>query len=251
MVEELKRRLTKELQKDVHVKILESLTWNLPVRSIDIEYETIKKSKMDILMKMMLIALQKGSVSDTEELSELLLVEPLFINDLIAKMQRTGILVKNGPFFALTAAGVKQLETGVFENEPEQDTRNVLYSPSHQSFLVGEWKEPWEQATEDYRYSEGAGDWNVSQLEDSEMIEALRKLEVESVYENTQIVVSDILSASDIQVRRVSCIEFRLRHVSDDILYARVWNTLTEQWDEQLEAELNEKERKSWREQYK
>ena len=31
---------------------------------------------------------------------------------------------------------------------------------------------------------------------------------------------------------------------------ARVWNTLLEHWDETLEAQLNEKERKKWREIY-
>ena len=113
-IKELVHRLKKELQDGFQVKVLESLTWNLPVRSVDIEYETIRKSKMDILMKMILVAFQEGSISDEEELSDILLVEPLFIQDLIAKMERTGIIAKNGPYFTLTAAGRRQLESGVF-----------------------------------------------------------------------------------------------------------------------------------------
>ena len=91
---ELKGRLTKELQQDFNVKIMDSLSWSLPVHSIEIAYQTVMRTKMDILMKMMLIAFEKADIATAEELSDILLVEQLFINDLIDKMTRTGVIEK-------------------------------------------------------------------------------------------------------------------------------------------------------------
>ena len=85
-MDKLKGKLTKELQQDFNVKILDSMSWSLPVHSIEIAYQTVMRTKMDILMKMMLIAFQKGQISTAEEFSEMLLVEQLFIKDLIDKM---------------------------------------------------------------------------------------------------------------------------------------------------------------------
>lgn len=244
-------RLKKELQDGFQVNVLESLTWNLPVRSIDIEYETVRKSKMDILMKMILIAFQEGSLSDAEELSDILLVEPLFIQDLIAQMERTGIIGKNGPYFTLTAAGRRQLESGVFESEPERGIHTALFSPVHQAFLKGEGKGPSEEVVELYRYSDETDGWDVSRLGDEEMLDVLRATGIESVEGEAQVVISNIISASESGAEQeVPCIEFRLHQVAEDLLYVRVWNTLTEQWDEQLEAEFTEREVKTWRERY-
>ena len=83
---DLKGRLTKELQQDFNVKIMGSLSWSLPVNSIEIVYQTVMRTKVDILMKMMLIAFGKADIATAEELSDILLVEQLFINDLIDKM---------------------------------------------------------------------------------------------------------------------------------------------------------------------
>ena len=49
-------------------------------------------------MKMMLIAFQKAEIETAEELSEILLVEQLFIDDLIAKMTSSGVIEKRGSF---------------------------------------------------------------------------------------------------------------------------------------------------------
>ena len=81
-MQELQKRLTKELQQSMKVKIIHSATWSIPVHSIEVEFKPVKRTKMDVLMKMMLITFQKASVSKAEELSDLLLVEQLFIEDL-------------------------------------------------------------------------------------------------------------------------------------------------------------------------
>ena len=248
-MEELKRRLTKELQQDFNVKIIDSLSWGLPVHSIEIAFNTVKRTKMDILMKMMLIAFQKTEIETAEELSEMLLVEQLFIDDLIAKMMGSGVIEKSGSF-ELTDVGVRQIETGIFVHEPENGFKKTLYSPCHLSFLNGETKTiPYEEE-EVYRYKNDFDDWDVTSLGETTLLDALKTMGVESGEGNVQTVVSNIVSVSDIQIDLIPCIEFQLYNLAEDLFYARVWNTLSEHWDETLETQLNEKERKMWREHY-
>jgi hypothetical protein len=247
---DLKRQLTRELQQDLNVKLLKTLTWSLPVHSIEIAYQTVKRTKMDILMKMMLIAFQKGAIETAEELSELLLVDALFINDLISLMTRTKIIEKKGSTFGLTEKGVQQLATGIFVHEPESATTKALFSACHQNFLQGELKSDPSEALEVYRWKDEFNDWEIDSLEDSLLRNALRSMNVESDESNAQIVVSDIISAIAEQTVHIPCLEFQLYNKSEDLFYVRVWNTLLQRWDETLETQLNDKERKQWREEY-
>ena len=126
------------------MKVLDSVSWALPVQLISINFQTVSRTKMDILMKMMLLTFQKTKSATIDELGEILLVEPLFIQDLIGKMQRSRMIEENGESFSLTDLGVQQLELGIYEHEPETNVTERIYSPCHQSFLKGEI---------DYRYS--------------------------------------------------------------------------------------------------
>jgi len=247
---DLKGRLTKELQQDFNVKLMGSLSWSLPVNSIEIVYQTVIRTKVDILMKMMLIAFGKADIATAEELSDILLVEQLFINDLINKMSRTGVIEKREGFYSLTDVGIRQFKTGIFVHEPEIGSSQALYSPCHQTFLNGEIKNIAYEEKEVYHLKSDIDDWSVATLEDSVLIDELKAMGVASGEGNVQIVVSEIVSASDIEVDLVPCIEFHLYNEAEDLFYARVWNTLSEHWDETLEAQLNEKERKKWREIY-
>jgi predicted transcriptional regulator len=247
---ELKGRLTKELQQDFNVKIIGSLSWSLPVHSLEIEYKTVKRSKMDILMKMMLIAFGKAEIATAVELSEILLVEQLFINDLIEKMSKTGVIEKREGLFSLTEVGVQQLKSGIFVHEQENGSAQTLYSPFHQSFMNCEIKRISYEEKEVYRYKDEFDNWDVESLDDSFLIDGLKAMNVESGEGNIQIVVSEIVAASDIETYLIPFIEFHLYNEAEDVIYARVWNTLTEHWDKTLETQLNEKERKKWREIY-
>lgn len=246
----LTSRLTKELQQDFNVKIMDTMSWSLPVHSIEIAYETVTKTKMDILMKMMLIAFQKAEIETAKELSEILLVEQLFVEDLMNKMTNARMVEKTQGIFALTAAGSEQLESGIFEHEPESGSAEALYSPCHQSFLIGELENIRYEAQEKYRYQDEFDDWEITSLEKKSILEMLKKKDIEKEEGNVQLIVSKIISATDRKTTTVPCVEFRLYNREEDLMYARVWNTLTERWDEILEAQLNDKERKQWRMQY-
>ena len=240
----------KELQHDFNVKIMDSLSWSLPAHSIEISYQTVKRTKMDILMKMMLISFQKAEIASAEELSDILLVEQLFINELVNKMSRTGLVEKRGGSFALTEAGEQQLENGVYEHEPESGTKKALYSPHHEAFLSEELTKDNYEEKEIYRYQAEFDDWTVTLIEDASVLNTLKTMAIESGEGNVQVVVSEIISVSDLNINLVPCLEFLLYNEAEDLFYARVWNTLSEHWDETLETQLNDKERKEWRETY-
>lgn len=250
MMNDLKRQMTKELQQDLNVKIIKSLTWSLPVQSIEIAFQTVKRTKMDILMKMMLVALQKGAIRTAEELSELLLVDPLFIKDLINLMTRTKIIEKRGSSFTLTDEGVQQLGTGIFIHEPESASKKALFSTCHQSFLQGEVMSDLPEELDVYRWNDEFTDWKIDSLDDSVFRKALIDMDVETDEGNTQIVVSDILSVTAGEIAYVPCLEFQLHNKSEDLFYVRVWNTLLQQWDATIENQLSDKERKQWREDF-
>lgn len=249
-MKELKQRLTKELQQDLNVKIMDSLAWSLPVHSIEIAFQTVMRTTMDILMKMMLIAFQKGTIATAEELSDMLLVEPLFIKDLINTMMRAQMIEKQDDVFVLTDAGQQQLDNGIFVHEPENGTNKALYSPGHQSFLSGDLEGLPFGELDNYRYQQEFADWTVKSLPKADAVAALQSLGIESSEGNVQIVIAKIVSATVVQTDPVPCLEFRLYNAAEDVCYARVWNTLTEHWDEKLEAQLTDKERKVWRERY-
>ena len=82
------------------------------------------------------------------------------------------------------------------------------------------------------------------------MFKAIKEAGIESGNENVQTVITAIESTSVVKDLSVFCIEFRLYNKEEDTIYARVWNTLLGHWDDVIEAQLNEKERKQWRETY-
>lgn len=251
-MQSLEKRLKNELQQNIKVKIVHASRWSLPIHSIEVEYKPVKRTKMDVLMKMMLIAFQKAEIARADQLSELLLVEQLFVEDLINIMGRTGLIEKKGEFFALTSKGNQQLENGVFEEEQEMESQIVLYSTSHEAFLSGDIKPAMDGEAElaTFRYvKEGYLDAELS-FEAEQVIDALQTKVVETDMKDIQLVISEVQKTTELYVDDIPCFEFILHNKEEDIFYARVWNTLLERWDEVLENMLNEKERLAWREKY-
>ena len=247
---ELEERLKKELQQNTQTKIVSSIAWTIPLHTIEVGYKPVKRIKMDVLMKMMLITCQKAKLISAKQISELLLVEQLFMEDLINIMKRTRLIEVKDKVFTLTEKGVKQLEEGIFEEELAAQSQNLVYSPSHSAFLQGEIKPALdgEETLSLYRYATEKK--TRLKWQDTVLADALQKNGMETVDGDLQTVVSEIVSTSELYVDDVPCFEFILYNNSEDLLYARVWNTFLDRWDEVLENELNEKERINWREKY-
>lgn len=247
---ELEKRLKKELLQNVQAKVVSSTAWTIPLHTIEVEYKPVKRIKMDVLMKMMLITCQKAKVTSAMQISELLLVEQLFMEDLINIMKRTQLIEIKNQVYTLTEKGIKQLNDGIFEEELDAQSQNLLYSPSHSTFLQGEIKPALdgEETLNLFRY---ASEEKVRfKWAEDVLVDALQANGMEKVDGDLQTVVSEIVSNTELYVDDVPCFEFILYNTSEDLLYARVWNTFLDQWDETLENELNEKERVIWREKF-
>ncbi|MFJ5790700.1 hypothetical protein ACIP9G_11440 [Lysinibacillus sp. NPDC093197] len=244
----LQQRLIRELQQNRHVKIVKSTEWCIPVRTIEVTYEPIRRSTMDVLMKMLLISMQEANFQNVQELSELLLVDPLFIEDLVTLMSRVRLIEQTDGFYKLTSKGEQQLAHGIFEEELEVETATLLFSPCHQAILpVGEEAiEEYDELPEPYRYVDKDAE-QQEHFDEEMMLAALQQEEEES---SSQKIVATIVTSDAKQINDIPCLEFVLFNKEQNIVYARVWNTLLNQWDEKLEQQLTEKEQLQWREQY-
>ncbi|EGQ26107.1 hypothetical protein HMPREF9372_1894 [Sporosarcina newyorkensis 2681] len=119
-MDSLRKKLQKELQQQPDLQIKQSASWGLPVQLVKVPYSTIKRTTMDILMKMILLTIQKLDVTEPKIIADFLAVEPLFVKDLFEKMQRTKMIQQRKGIFELTKIGVEQLQSGVYEHPPEK-----------------------------------------------------------------------------------------------------------------------------------
>ncbi|WP_227937605.1 hypothetical protein [Alkalihalobacillus deserti] len=246
-MDKLTKRLRASLLENPAVEIKESAMWHLPVVTFDVEFKRVKRSKMDILMKMMLLAFEEADIRRAANLSEMLLVEELFIADLIAKMQRTGLIRMEKEIYKLTTKGHEQLKTGIIEEEMEEEWTELFYSPDHDEFWpemtrsVPETDEEWML----YRYANDQDFINVDRI-----LQVLSERENGLEENGFQTVIADVLSFNQRIVEQVPCLEFRMYNKEQDIFYARVWNTWLERWDDTLENQIEEQERVEWREKW-
>ncbi|WOV88225.1 hypothetical protein QWT69_03625 [Sporosarcina oncorhynchi] len=241
----MEKKLRDELLRNPNVKLLETLKWSLPVQTIDISYETVKRTKMDILMKMLLTAFRTGAFSSAAEVSDMLVVEPLFIEDMIEKMTATGMIRQSTDAILLTDSGKRQLESGIYVQPPEKDETTVHYSPVHEDFVTGEVEE---SVKETYRYMKDSR--QLSSYADADWRRALEQLDVLKQDETGQITIQSIASVTELDGVFAPCIEFQLRQVEEDRYFVRVWNTMTNLWDEKLEEQILAKEVSEWRERH-
>lgn len=249
-MDELKNRLTRELGRNLQVKIKAVETWNLPIHPVKVNFETVRQTKMDVLMKMLLIAFREADFAEVSELSDILLVEPIFIENLTRKMTYAGLIEKNPSFFTLTTKGLDQLAAETFIDQVEEASETLIYSPCHGKLLAGALEEEPNDEFADYRFYDDFTNWELKEIDRSMIHKGLQPFIAESEKPNVQTIVSEILSIAPLPIEVIPCIEFRLYNQTEDIFYARVWNTMLNIWDETLEAQINERDRKNWRKMY-
>lgn len=203
---------------------------------------------MDILMKMMLLTFEETDIRRAANLSELLLVEELFVADLLKKMERMGLIRLEKAGYKLTARGYEQLKTGVLAEEMEEESTILSYSPFHDEF----WPERTDQLPETkdkwklFRYAT-----NENHISADRMVEVLAEVQNgEAEEEGFQTVVEKVCRFDEQIVESVPCLEFQLYNKEQDIFYVRVWNTWLQRWDDRLEKQIEEKEQLEWREKW-
>ena len=242
----LQKQLSTQLTQMDGAKIVHETSFCIPVHAFKVTYHPVLKKPMDILMKMMLISFRTGVFKDGETLADVLLVEPLFINDLLNKMIKTG-LVEKGDTLQLTAKGEKQLTEGVYEEELDAVSDILQYSPLHENFLKGDIEDvlEFDEFPEELSY---AADVEVGQLDEQQIINLLTDMQEED--DELKTYVTSIVSSEEIQINDVPCLVFILHDTKADTLFARIFNTLTNEWDAVLEEVLHKNERATWKEKY-
>ena len=221
----------------------------IPVHTVQVKYYPISRTPMDILMKMMLIAFDKGAFHDGETLADVLLVDPLFINDLLNKMMKTGLLVKDD-VISLTEKGQRQLTEGIFEEELDEVTQELQYSPLHGDYLTGDIEEilEFDEFPDELVYAQQF----AVQFEEQQTIEALEKMNYEEEdADAVKTFISAINEMEELQINDVPCFQYIFYHTEQDIFDVKVFNTLTNSWDEKLEQLLKDNELTTWRDIYK
>jgi DNA-binding PadR family transcriptional regulator len=246
-MDKLQKQLRSSLLENQDNQIKESIIWHLPVITYDVNYKPVKRSQQDILMKMMLLTFEQTEIRRAANLSELLLVEELFIADLLSKMQRMGLIRQEKEIYQLTSKGHEQLQTGIVVGEMEEESRLLSYSPFHDYFWP-EMNEPLPETNEEWPLFRYVTDQNL--INTDRILQVLAEKEDRLDEDGFQIVVADVTSFEQQKVEHVPCLEFQMYNKEQDIFFARVWNTWLKRWDDTLEKQIEEEERVEWREKW-
>jgi hypothetical protein len=244
-MDKLEKQLRSRLLEDPDIQLKNAAIWNIPVITYEVTFKRVKRSQMDVLMKMMLLTFEEADIRRAANLSELLLVEELFIADLLKKMQRMGLIGLEKQSYKLTSKGQEQLRTGIMVEELEEESTELSYSPIHDEF----WPEMTDYFDDKkmplFRYAN-----TENTVNEKKMLEVLAARENGAEEDGFQTVVEGIIGYDQQKVEHVPCLEFQLYNKKQDIFYARVWNTWIGRWDETLEKNIEEKEIMDWREKW-
>lgn len=248
-LQELQQKLANQLKQTNKIQIVQESNFCIPVHTLQVSYHPVQRTVMDILMKMMLLSFNKAKIEHAEMLADILLVEPLFINDLTNKMQKTGLVTKESGAYKLTAKGQEQLDTGIFEEELELTSRILQYSTVHEAMLSGDLEEvlEFDEFPELFPYLEQE---ELGEIDQSLLLTELHALQDEPDVEDLetpQTFITAIAGIEELQINDVPYIQFVCYEQAEDRYFARIYNTLTKSWDEVVEQLVQEKERPSWR----
>jgi Mn-dependent DtxR family transcriptional regulator len=246
-MDKLTRQLRSQLLENPAIQIKSSLLWQLPVITYEVTFKRVKRSIMDILMKMMLLTFEQTDIRRAANLSELLLVEELFIADLLTKMQRMGLVRLEKDSYKLTDKGHEQLKTGIIVEELEEESTELSYSPIHDEFwsVMSESLQETNEELPSFRYTNNQDNINTERI-----LQILTEKEPTIEETDFQTVIAEVTSFTELKVDHIPFLEFQLYDKEQDIFYARVWNTWLRRWDETLEKQIEEKEQLEWREQW-
>lgn len=240
-LQKLQKQLKNQLEKEIKGTIIHTDIWCIPMYTYEISYQPLRKKTMDILMKILLFSFQQSAFESADELSGILMVEPLFIEDIIRKMQKNGLLERENNRYHISEKGKTQSSRGVFEEELDPASMELLYSPVHHQFFEGDIEEVLDFddfPDRTYRHF---------QEKDAPILsEEYVGKEIQHRQTDESLQIKSILSVENTQVNDVPCIEMVVWKSENKELIFRVWNTLFNNWDRQIEKELYEKEGAEW-----
>ncbi|PIC66318.1 hypothetical protein CSV71_10790 [Sporosarcina sp. P21c] len=238
-MDSLRKKLQQELLRQPDIQIQQSDSWGLPVVLITIPYTTIKRTTMDILMKMILLTVQKLDVTESKKIADFLAVEPLFIENLFNKMESAQMIELRKDRFQLTSVGVSQLQSGIYEHPPEKAEKTFYYSPCHDSILCEQPEKVFTAKVKEFRLAKKFTR-SPQRLDDEQLRATLIATGAEAAEGPLQKIVDKIEIPQSLANQFIPCVEFSLYNRTENSYFTRVWNTLTEEWDERLEKLIDE-----------
>ena len=247
------KHLINELENKHDAKVIRTKDNSFPVFTTTLCYYPVQKIPMDILMKMMLIAFQKAPIKATGVLANILLVEPLFIEDLTMKMLQANLIeISDDETYKLTKKGFTQLEARVFEEQLELVTEEAYYSTIHETIINGDMDSIFEMddIPEPLSYVEE----QLGNLNEKNVVEVLQQMTLENMEQHEDAKASSQLFINNIESYDIGSIQdipmtiFILKENRTDRLFARVFNHFTNDWDPVLEEFVTANERASWNE---
>lgn len=234
-------QLSNEIKQTLNCQIIETKMVSIPFHSFDVTYYPIVKKRMDILMKMLLTAAKTNGFKDATELSDVLHVETLFIQDLITQMKRSH-LIEQEDMLSLTAKGEKQLAEGVYEEQLDIETSVVLYSPVHEAYFLEDVEELLDFEDE----LEPIMEESTLQIHPEAIC---AKLQDEKREQDPSIHVLAYEEMIERQIYDLPFLVFICYEQKSERYFIRVHNYLTNEWDEEAERFLQKEKLASWRQQ--
>ncbi|WP_274307029.1 nucleoside-diphosphate sugar epimerase [Solibacillus daqui] len=242
-LQSLTDKLQQQILQQKDVSIEKQMIFSIPVHTLEVIYHPVMRNAMDILMKMMLISFNKARLTNAELLADILLVEPLLIHDLTNKMLGLG-MIKKEDAFSLTAKGEAQLASGIFEEELDETSYFVQFSPLHEGILEGDLEqfEELEQFPEVFPTIDSE---EIEEMNEAILIQYIQQQLSEQPLAEGEVPssISSVVSSSSVQINDVPVICFMAHNDAENQQFARVYNTLTGEWDAKLEALLFEFEK--------
>lgn len=233
-----------------HLRVLGSESWIFPIQQADIKMNTLVRSQMDVLMKMILNILKKLEVKDPSEISELLTVETIFIEHMLDIMIHSKMVEIIESTYRLTPSGLEQLQQGTFAHDPMEEHVELTYSPFHNEVLIRDSEHSIleeEDYIPDFTYGKDVKQSNITELEDATIRQMIEETGYEFIVEKGRKIIDDISSIELNETLRAVCIEFHMHDTTEDTVFIRVWNTWTGKFDARFEDELNQEKAKQLR----
>lgn len=233
-------QLERELKQTLGCEVKRVELFALPMHTMDVTFSPIIKKRMDILMKILLSAAQSGQFQTVQELSDMLHVEELFVSDLLEQMQRSKLVAIIDGYYMLTPTGEKQLAEGVYEEQLEEETASLLYSPVHEDYFLDDVEEMLE----------------LEELVDTLIEESELTLREDMICETLQtekrkvdpaIYVLSMNEAVERQIHDIPYVAFVCYDRKGDRSFIRTHSFLTNGWDDVVDRYLAKEKLQQWK----
>ena len=244
----MQKKLEQQLLANSALQLKDVHTFSIPLHTVEVSYNPVMRSAMDILMKIMLITFQRTPIKNVELVADILFVEPLFIKDLTSKMQKLGLLTFD-EHYQLTTKGERQLETGIFEDELEETTQILQYSGMHEAYLDGDLDTILD--LEDYPAVSPYAKEDIDTIDSTITTTFLQTQQLQAEEGEQQIYITSFNKIDIVQVNDSPCIQFILYEEKNKKYIVRVYNVFTNSWDEKLEQLVREHELATYQERFK